>query len=110
MAIRPPQPPVPAGEGVQLVPSSFSADYPHIAEYLTSTMYADGTFRETSTLVLSFDLPSFKAALNDRDQSRSLFVSGATPDEALARLEVALGQDACEWRGWKGGRGKGGRR
>lgn len=110
MPIRKPLPPAPVREVASASCGSWLERWPSICEQLTACQYDDGEFRETATLVLSYEGGTFKAALNDRDNQRSLFVSGDSPDGVLTRLEVHLCQDAQEWRPWKGQRGGRGRK
>ncbi len=76
--------------------------HPELADHLVRAVYDDGTPRQLSTLSLFFeDTP--KAALNDRDNHRSLYVSGDTWEECLDALEALLADETGLWRPWKQG-------
>lgn len=80
----------------------FAKRWPAIHEFVVLDTL-DGAARETSTVTLSREGNVFKAALNDRDQEQSLFVSSDTLFAALDALEAALTSDMADWRPWKGG-------
>lgn len=81
--------------------------YPSTWAYLADTRYEDGEPRETATLMLLAEQGVVKACLNDRDNSRSAWVSGRSVEEALAALEAGLAEGRTEWRGRPPGRGTG---
>lgn len=76
--------------------------YPTLVEYLVTVKWDDGSARERSTVTLFIEDGSVKLALNDRDLSRSLYVTADSLDEALGALEEALKDDSADWRAWKG--------
>lgn len=96
--------------GVAGVDPSWSLKWPALCGHLFDLKYDDGTERQTSTLMLLSELGVVKACLNDRDVSRSAWVSGRTVDECLEALESGLVADSLDWRvkpaGWKGKKGK----
>lgn len=83
----------PSGEG-----KAWADKYPALWEYLTRTEYEGGAARTTATLNLSLSEGLIKAALNDRDNERTLWVSGPSIPEVLAALEELLASDKGEWR------------
>lgn len=87
-----------------------TTNYPAIWEYLTLELYEDGKRRQRSTLMVMVEDGGVKCCLNDRDNARSLWVTAASLEAALAALEIALaGEDGAGWRYYQptGKRGKG---
>lgn len=76
----------------------FATGYPTIWEYLTIRMYESGEERKTSTLLAFVEDGVWKACLNDRDQQRSLWVTGGSHAGALAALEALLEAGGGVWR------------
>ena len=78
---------------------------PALFDYMCVTKYGDGSPRKTSTLLSFCEDGVFKICINDRENSRSAFVSGRSFEEALDVLETALDSDTVEWRhkGYRGG-------
>lgn len=76
--------------------------YPALSEYLALDEYPDGTKRVTSTLLLFVEESELKCCLNDRDQSRTCFVTGQTLSEMLDHLEAGLCDENLQWRRAKG--------
>jgi hypothetical protein len=73
--------------------------YPAVWEYLTLLEWEPGKPRRTSTILAFVEDGGLKCCLNDRDGSRSLWVSGASLEACLDALEVALaGEDGAGWR------------
>jgi len=83
----------PSGEG-----KVWAETYPALYEYLTSDEYEPGKARITSTLNISLSEGMIKLALNDRDNERTLWVSGASVPDALEALEALLASGGGEWR------------
>lgn len=79
-----------------------------LVEYLQSGCWADGTPRETSTLLVLFEEGRWKACLNDRANARSGWVSSPTLRGALETLNEHLSEDRLEWRRRQPQRGRGG--
>jgi hypothetical protein len=80
--------------------------YPTVSEYLGATTYADGSKRDTSTLTVFLESGSLKVALNDRDLSRSIYVTSDTFSRAMEQMEKALNEKDADWRPWKGAKKK----
>lgn len=74
---------------------------PRLVEYLVSDRFADGKKRQTSTLTLFLESGRVKAALNDRAEGCSLWVTAESVCKALDCLEAALEDGAPDWRYWK---------
>jgi hypothetical protein len=90
----------PNGEKLEplLEDSDFSAMLPNLCEHLILTEYADGTPRQTSTLLIFIDHGVLKLCLSDREIGRTCFVTGKTFEEALKNLDKGLGDDTVDWR------------
>lgn len=77
--------------------------FPGLSEFLGATIYPDGTDRIPGTIALFVAEGKWKAALNDRDQEMSLYVSGDSPQSVLEALEKQLTKEEADWRSWKKG-------
>jgi len=86
------------------------ASHPALWEYLTLDSYEDGAPREVSMLLLFAEDGRFKAALQDRQEGRSLWSTAESIEGALMSLEAMLQSGMGEWRQMKGGNVKGGKR
>lgn len=107
MALQKPKPKDDQGRPVKFTGDKQSqAVYPTVCEYLTTTQYGDGSPRQTSTIVLCADDGAWKAAINDRDNRRSLWVTAPSLDEAVSLLEEALNVPQPPWRSWGGQEGE----
>jgi hypothetical protein len=72
--------------------------YPAVCEFLSLSVWPDGTSRVTGTVMLLTEDGRWKAWVHDRDAGEGLFVSGATPDAVLQSLETVLATGEGEWR------------
>jgi hypothetical protein len=72
--------------------------FPLLWEFLSSGVYGDGMKRQLPTLMVFLHDGRLTLALNDRDNSRTAFVSGSTVPEALTALEGGLEGDSLGWR------------
>lgn len=100
MLSKPAASPSGSNGSVQVQDLSFSTERPNLAEYLCAQAYGDGTPRKTATLTIFVDDGAFKASLNDRDNERSLFVSGSGFYDVLDVLEALLLEDDTKV-GWR---------
>ena len=76
--------------------------YPLLVEHLTHTRWDDGKERQVSTLTFTFVDGSLNCCLNDREESRGMFVTADTFREALKALEANLeGGGSSRWVQWK---------
>lgn len=80
------------------VDRSFAEQFPTLNDYLTVTKWDDGRIRTTATLLIFVDNGSLKVCINDRDNSRSAFVSEATFAALLDTLEAKLTAETLDWR------------
>lgn len=71
---------------------------PTLHQFLSDTQWDDGGARVPGTLLLFCEQGRYKACLNDRDGSRSVFVSGDSVEAILDALEAGLADDDLEWR------------
>jgi len=78
----------------------FPKKMPCLWEYLSTTTWEDGGDRQTSTVTVFVEEGAFKAALNDRDQQRSLYATAETLEGAFLALEKALSGGTADWRAW----------
>lgn len=89
-----------AGGVVRDVPDDpwMPVSLPAIWEYLTLDTHDDGKARQRSTLMVLVEDGTVKCCLNDRDQSRSMWVAGDTTEGALEALEAVLASGEGIWR------------
>ena len=106
--MRKPEPLAPTG-GQPLFPDEmWLKKLPTICEYLSHTTYEDGSPRETSTISVKEQDGKVLVALNDKQESRGLYRSAGSVQEAMALIEKALATNSADWRVWKQeGKGKG---
>lgn len=90
--------------------TAFMGLYPVIWEYLTIDRFDSGEARRTSTLLAFIEDGGWKACLNDREGSRSLWVGGRTIALALDSLEALLAAGEGQWRQYQGYDAKGKKR
>ncbi len=87
-----------AGGPVKTDESPIAVGHPVLWEHLTATSYEDGGNRQPSSLLLFVEDGKCKLCLNDRDASRTGWITGATVEEALIAMELALGAGRMDWR------------
>lgn len=78
------------------------ARWPLVAAHLTQRAWDDGQPRSTSTLLFFEEDGMIKVCLNDRDEGRSVFLTGRGVLDALDTLELGLVEDNLTWRARKG--------
>lgn len=78
----------------------FAERFPVLLMYLSDTKWDDGSAREPSTITLFIESGTFKAALNDRDGKRSMYVSAGSLRAVLDALEANVSEDRGDWRSW----------
>lgn len=81
---------------------SWSGKYEALWEYLTCDQDEKGSERERAMLMFFVDGSVFKACLQDRATSRSLWASGGSMEQALEALEGCLRSPAPDWRAMRG--------
>lgn len=77
--------------------------YPALWEYLTLDAYEDGEARLTSMLMFFAEDGCFKGCLQDRQEGRSLWVTGESLVLCLDALEARLQAGNADWRQMKSG-------
>ena len=85
-------------------PCGLSAKYPSLWHFLADDQWDDGSVRVSGTVTLLVEAGRIKAALNDRDGSRSAFISSDSLETLLGAVDTALEKDRVEWRPWRDGR------
>lgn len=76
--------------------------YPCLVEFLSDDQWDDGTSRTPGSLTLFIEDGIWKACLNDRDASASMYVTGDNAVACMKSLETRLnGGTAADWRAWK---------
>jgi len=86
------------GDPVPVVDPWLAEDFPFLWSYLADESYADGTPRKRSTLTVFVEDGLVKGCLNDRDNARSVFMSGEDLESLLAALEGQVQEKGCPWR------------
>lgn len=77
---------------------TFGEQMPALLEFLTLTVYPDGSVREPSSLIVLIEGGRFKVCLNDRGEGRTLWRTGDTLEDALLSLEEPLQLGEADWR------------
>lgn len=82
--------------------------YPAVCEFLSASVWEDGSSRELGSLILFWAREDgyWRVCLNCKDSSRVCFVSGDSPEAALANAQKGLESDRLDWRASKGPGGK----
>lgn len=101
------EPPTTPGEGIVIC--GLMDAYPALTEFVTLDRWDDGNERQTGTVLVCFGDGRWRAWLNDRDGSRSAWVSADSLTGLLGALDLGLREGRLEWRGAPPGRRKSGR-
>ena len=72
--------------------------YPALLEFLTLTKWEDGKKRETGTIMILAEHGLWKLWLHDRDNRRSLWLTGQDVLSGFAAAEKCLAEGIGEWR------------
>lgn len=72
--------------------------FPTLFEFLSLSRWPDGSLRSTGTITLIGEGALLKAAVHDRDGSRSAFVSARTLTVLFEEIEEGLVKDNLDWR------------
>lgn len=85
--------------------------WPTLVEYLTATVYPDGSVRVPSALVVVADSSGWRGCLSDKDNQRCLWKVADTLEGLLLALEeAAASDDPGAWRQSSEGKWKGKKR
>lgn len=90
--------PASAGSDLEAWGDDLAHEFPLLREYLCTTRWDDGKPRQTATLLLVTEMGAWKACLNDRACSRSLWVTAESYQGVLRAVEDALGSATPGWR------------
>jgi len=103
--------PVGSGSGTAARPAAgrLFTSMSGLYDLLTDDLWDDGSERALATLLLFRDGPQWKVCLSDKATDRVAFQSGATPEEAICSLGVAIEEGRVDWRLSSGGKAKSGR-
>lgn len=71
---------------------------PFLRDYLCDTVFADGTARQTSTLLVFTEDGCWKGCLTDRELQRVGWAAGRSLGDLLRTLDRLLTEDRLEWR------------
>ena len=82
---------------------AFRGRFATLWEFLTLTVWDDGTARLPGTLLIFSDSGAVKACISDKDSACVGFLTAATFDSLLESVEAALAADSVDWRLTKGG-------
>lgn len=82
--------------------------HPSLFAYLTDDFWDDGSPRKRATIMLFADGATWKAWFNDREEGRTCWMTGDSPESLIAALDLALETDTVSWKseGGKGSRGR----
>lgn len=73
-------------------------EYPLLWDHLSQRKWADGSPRQTSSLMIFEQDGVLKAMLRDKDAGLCLWVASKSLYGVLGALEAALGDPEAEWR------------
>lgn len=77
-------------------------NYPNLVAFLCDDTWDDGGTRTPGSLTFYIEDGVWKACLNDRDASASLYVTGDNAVACMKSLESRLnGATTADWRSWK---------
>lgn len=93
------------GSPVLASPGDWGRKYPLVCEFLSTSVWEDGSSREPGSLTLFVQDGRWKACLNCKDTNRVAFVSSETPTDLLSMIEKGLDGDRLDWRAQKGTQG-----
>lgn len=79
-------------------PGQLLAGWPAILEFLTGSLWDDGSSRVPGTLRLFVEDGRWKVCLSEDAVGRFAFLSGCTPEDVLTAADTALSRDQVEWR------------
>lgn len=82
----------------EVVPCALALQLPTLFDYLTQRRYADGSARQTSSVLIFEEGGILKGMLRDRDLGLCCWVAGNSLEGLFAALEAALGDPEHEWR------------
>jgi hypothetical protein len=86
------------GSGLVVPPGGILGQCPVVTEYLTSTVWDDGTPRERSTLIVVIEAGMLKVCLSDKATGRSLWRSGSSLEEVIQGMEEVIVFQQADWR------------
>jgi len=99
MALKKPEA---SAASTSLSPSVASTEWailwPSLWEFLTAATWDDGSKRRLPTLLLFWEEGLWKSCLSDRDQGRTGWSSGPSPEALMTSLDAQLRDDRVEWR------------
>jgi hypothetical protein len=78
--------------------SEFQATLPALSEFLGDPTYADGSKRDTGTLLIFCDGTAIKGCLTDRDTSQVAFFTADSWAGLLETIETKLASGEVDWR------------
>jgi hypothetical protein len=76
--------------------------YPALYEFLTLTVWEDGSMRQCGSLTLFVDQSLWKCCLSDKDGHRVAFVSGGSVEGVLQAAEGGIVRSELDWREARG--------
>jgi len=81
-----------------LLTGTWLQPFPTLWEFLTLSVWPDGSRRELGTILLFVDGASLKACLKDKNGPRTCFLTAPDPDTLLLSVEEGLAQNTLDWR------------
>lgn len=86
------------GAGLHASPDQLKGKWPHLAEFLTSAVYEDGTPREAPTLTLWCSGGLWRLTLKDRAEQMVMWLSSEKLLEVVALAEQYCLEEEAPWR------------
>lgn len=84
--------------GAAAVDDKFGSKFPALLDHLVSTLWPDGSGRETSTILVFCEGGGWKACLHDRDAGMQCFVSGESFEALIKAADAACRPGKGDWR------------
>lgn len=85
-------------DGGEWADPAFAGMYPNLHQFLTMRRWADGAPRTPGTCLAFSEGRAVKACLSDKDASLVAFVTAATWADLWLTVELALEDEATDWR------------
>jgi len=87
-----------SGLATHASPGALADDFPHLAEFLTTATFEDGTRRESPTVTIWAAGGQWKCSVKDRAESLVMWLSAEKLQELMQMLELFVLESDAPWR------------
>jgi hypothetical protein len=98
MPLHKPELPSGPADGICQPSGGWASAYPTVWEFLSLPCWADGSPRLPGTITLFTDSGAWKVTVKDKDGGLVAFLTAASPEGLLERLEAGLVNGTLDWR------------